>query len=131
MKGGRCRCGPIDRYHLAAGPVDLPLVRASPDDERWVGAALVAAREFVRLEPAWGRQLSEVEVLGQDDLRFHTAALPFALLLGVSGIEAGLRRLRRYLPDVRRRLAPAATIDLRFSGRIVAVPASAPLGEEG
>ena len=55
-------------------------------------------------------------------MRFTTAALPFALVLGAGGIEAGLRRLRRYLPEVRRRLSPAAALDLRFSGRIVAVP---------
>ena len=121
----------IDRFDPGTGPADLLLVRVSPDDEARVGSALDAAREFVRLEPAWGRELSEVEVLGESDLRFHTAALPFALVLGVSGVEAGLRRLRRYLPEVRRRLLPAAALDLRFSGRIVAMPTMPPLGEEG
>ena len=77
---------------------------------------------FIGLE-----ELSEVEVMGESDLRFPTAALPFALVLGVGGVEAGLRRLRRYLPEVRHRLMPAAAIDLRFSGRIVAVPALGPV----
>ncbi len=121
----------IDRYDPGAGPADLMLVRLSSGGESRLGPALDAAADFVRLEPEWGRQLSEVEVLGEDDLRFHTAALPFALVLGVGGVEAGLRRLRRYLPEVRHRLMPAAALDLRFSGRIVAVPTSAPRLEEG
>ena len=123
--------GLIDRWEPGAGTADLLLVRLPPDGEAGLARALAAAAEFVRLEPAWGAQLSEVEVVGESDLRFHTAALPFALVLGVGGIEAGLRRLRRYLPDVRHHLMPAAAIDLRFSGRIVAVPTLAPRGEEG
>ena len=103
----------------------------APDDEAGLESALAAAAEFVRLAPDWGRELSEVEIVGESDLRFHTAALPFALVLGVGGIEAGLRRLRMHLPEVRRRLMPAAAVDLRFSGRIVAVPTLAPLKEEG
>jgi cell division septal protein FtsQ len=121
----------IDRYDPGAGPADLLLVRVLSGGEARLGPALAAAAEFVRLEPDWGVQLSEVEVVGESDLRFHTAALPFALVLGVGGIEAGLRRLRRYLPDVRQGLLPAAAVDLRFSGRIVAVPTLAPRGEEG
>jgi cell division septal protein FtsQ len=121
----------IERFDPGAGPVDLLLVRATKADEEWIGAALGAAREFVRLEPAWGRELSEVEVLGEGDLRFHTAALPFALLLGVGSVEAGLRRVRRYLPEMQEHLPPATTMDLRFSGRIVAMPAPAARGERG
>jgi hypothetical protein len=121
----------IDRFDPSAGPADLLLVRVAPDDEAWLAPALAAATEFARLEPEWGRELSEVEVVGESDLRFHTAALPFALVFGVGGIEAGLRRLRHHLPEVRRRLVPAAALDLRFSGRIVAVPTLAPLREEG
>ena len=121
----------IDRYDPGAGPTDLLLVRVPAGGEDRLGVALAAAAEVARLEPAWGGQLSEVEVLGESDLRFHTAALPFALVLGVGGIEAGLRRLRRYLPEVRHHLMPAAAVDLRFSGRIVALPTSAPHGEEG
>ena len=121
----------IDRWQPGAGTADLLLVRLPADGEAVLAAALAAAAEFVRMEPAWGAQLSEVEVVGESDLRFHTAALPFALVLGVGGIEAGLRRLRRYLPAVRHHLMPAAAIDLRFSGRIVAVPTPAPRGEEG
>ena len=121
----------IDRFESGAGPADLLLVTVPPDGEARLGTALQAAAELGRLEPEWGRQLSEVEVLGDGDLRFHTAALPFALVLGVGGIEAGLRRLRSYLPEVRQWLQPAAAVDLRFSGRIVAVPTLAPHGEEG
>ena len=121
----------IDRFDAAAGPADLLLLQVPPGGEGRLAAALAASAEFARLEPEWARDLSEVEVLGESDLRFHTAALPFALVLGVGGVEAGLRRLRRYLPEVRRRLMPAAAVDLRFSGRIVAVPTPAPRGEEG
>jgi cell division septal protein FtsQ len=121
----------IDRYEPESGPADLLLVSIPPEGERWLAPALAAAAEFVRLEPEWGRELSEVELAGESDLRFYTAALPFALVLGIGGIEPGLRRLRRYLPEVRQRLLPAAAIDLRFSGRIVAVPTSALPGEEG
>jgi cell division septal protein FtsQ len=120
----------IDRFEPGAGPADLLLVAVPSGGEAQLGTALRAADEFARLEPDWGRQLSEVEVLGDSDLRFHTAALPFALILGASGVEAGLRRLRRYLPEVRRRLMPAAAVDLRFSGRIVAMPTLASHGEE-
>lgn len=120
----------IDRYDPGAGPADLLLLSAAPTEEGRLAMALAAAGEFARLAPDWGGQLSEVELIGESDLKFTTAALPFALVLGAGGIEAGLRRLRRYLPEVRRRLPPAAAIDLRFSGRIVAVP-TAPRGEEG
>lgn len=122
---------PIDRFEAGAGPADLLLVSMPPGGEARLGPALAAATEFASLEPDWGRQLSEVEVLAEDDLKFHTAALPFALILGAGGVETGLRRLRRYLPEVRRRLLPAAALDLRFSGRIVAVPNLAPHVEEG
>ncbi|MFQ5349580.1 MAG: cell division protein FtsQ/DivIB [Thermoanaerobaculia bacterium] len=121
----------IDRYDAGTGPTDLLLVRVPAGGEAGLGPVLVAAAEFVRLAPDWGSQLSEVEVIGESDLRFHTAALPFALVLGVGGVEAGLRRLRRYLPEVRHGLLPAAAVDLRFSGRIVAVPTLPPHGEEG
>lgn len=121
----------IDRFDPAAGPADLLLVRISSGSETRLGSALTAAAEFARLEPEWGGQLSEVEVVGEHDLRFHTAALPFALVLGAGGIEAGLRRLRKYLPEVRHGLLPAAAVDLRFSGRIVALPTLATRGEEG
>lgn len=121
----------IDRYDPTAGPADLLLVRVRSGGEAPLGAALAAAAEFAVLEPEWGAQLSEVEVVGESDLRFHTAALPFALVLGAGGIEAGLRRLRRYLPEVRQGLMPATAIDLRFSGRIVAMPTTGPRGEEG
>jgi len=59
------------------------------------------------------------------------------MIAGTFGGTTGGRRkkladhARRYLPEVRRRLLPAAAIDLRFSGRIVAVPTLAPRGEEG
>ena len=120
----------IDRYDAVNGPTDLLLVSVARGGEARLPTVLAGAAEFVRLAPDWGEQLSEVEVVGESDLRFHTAALPFALVLGVGGIESGLRRLRRYLPEVRRLLLPAAALDLRFSGRIVAVPMSAPHGEE-
>ncbi len=122
----------IDLFDPRKGPTDLLLLSASPAQRPRIGAgaALRAATEFQRVAPAWGEELSEVEVLGEDDLRFHTAALPFALLLGATGIESGLRRLRRHLPEVLPRFGGAAVMDLRFSGRIVVVPASAPPGEE-
>lgn len=121
----------IAPFVAGAGPADLLLVRAPADAERPIAAAIAAAAELSRLEPLWGAELSEVEVVGDGDLRFYTAALPFALLLGAGGMEGGLRRLRRALPEVRRRFGDAASLDLRFSGRIVVVPTATPLSEEG
>lgn len=117
-------------YNPGNGPADLLLVSGGAEQGAQVAAALAAAREFVRVAPAWGVELSEIEVLGEDDMHFYTAALPFALLLGATGIEAGLRRLRHYLPEIRQRFAGAAVLDLRFRGRIVALPATGPQGEE-
>jgi cell division protein FtsQ len=85
---------------------------------------LAVAADIGRVEPDWSAKLSKIEVLGDDDYRLTTTALPFPVL--VSRGEAGekARRLLELLPQIARRYARVEAVDLRFSRRIVVQPGS-------
>jgi cell division septal protein FtsQ len=88
-----------------------------------VGAALKVAAELGRVQPTWAAQLERIEVLGEEDFRLHTDALPFPLLVTSGGVGPKVQRLVELLPDLSRRYPRIEAVDLRFSRRIVVQPA--------
>jgi cell division protein FtsQ len=88
-------------------------------------ALLVAVAE---VEPAWTSKLARVEVLGDDDFALVSEALPFPVLFASADAAAKARHLKRLLPELVRRYEALERVDLRYSRRIVLVPA-APEGD--
>ena len=101
--------------------VRLPVSRGEGDAPPATLALRVAA-EFRQADAAWGRGLSEVEVLSDDDCRVVTEGLPFPVLVKAGGIAAGLQRLRALLPEIERRYAAIQAVDLRSTRRVVIQP---------
>jgi cell division septal protein FtsQ len=93
-----------------------------------VREVLEVVGELQRVEPAWGLGVREAEVLGERELRVRGEALPFALLLRGGEVAAGVRNLRRVLPELETRFATIESVDLRQPHRLVVRPA---VGEEG
>lgn len=88
-----------------------------------VPKALAILAEVAKAQPSWRRELEVIEVLGGDDFRLSTKALPFPILLSATEPAARCRQLARLLPEVDGRYAGLEHADLRFSRRIVLVPA--------
>lgn len=88
-----------------------------------VDAALEVAGDLGRVQPDWAAHLARIEVLGEEDFRLHTEALPFPLLVTRGTVGPKARRLQELLPELRRRYPKIAAVDLRFSRRIVVQPA--------
>jgi cell division protein FtsQ len=110
---------------------ELTVLRADDEERPEVEAALAMAARWRELQPEWGRGVSEIDEVGDEDFRVHTAALPFPVLVHPSTVEAGLQRLPRLLPEIERRYAAVEAVDLRFPDRVVIQPAAKPLTEEG
>lgn len=109
------------------GDEDLLIVAAPESAEpAELVAALDVARALERSAPAWAAALSEVEVLGEDEFRLTTAAVPFPLVVRASTLELGARRLQSLLPDISRRYSRVEAVDLRSEQRIVIEPAVVP-----
>ncbi len=98
-----------------------------------ISAALGVAAELGRAQPTWAGQLSRIEVLGEEDFRLHTDALPFPLLVRSGQVKPKVERLVELLPELSRRYVRIEAVDLRFSRRIVVQPAqsSPPPGGTG
>jgi hypothetical protein len=88
-----------------------------------VDAALDVAGDLGRVQPDWAAHLARIEVLGEEDFRLHTEALPFPLLVTRGTVGPKARRLQELLPELRRRYPKIEAVDLRFSRRIVVQPA--------
>ena len=88
-----------------------------------VGSALRAAADLGRAQPTWAAKLSRIEVLGEEDFRLHTDALPFPLLVRSGQVKPKVERLVELLPELSRRYVRIEAVDLRFSRRIVVQPA--------
>lgn len=88
-----------------------------------VAAALKVAGELGRVQPDWAGHLARIEVLGEEDFRLHSEALPFPLLVTRGRVGENARRLRELLPELQRRYSAITVVDLRFSRRIVVQPA--------
>jgi cell division protein FtsQ len=85
---------------------------------------LAVAAAIGKVEPDWAAKLSKIEVLGEDDYRLSTEALPFLLLVSRNGVGPKAERLLRLLPELQRRYEKIEAVDLRFSRRIVVQPAA-------
>ncbi len=104
-----------------AGRVDLPLfTRSSPDVD--LSRALELAREIEEVAPHWSASLSEIEILGEDDFRVWTAALPFPLLVRAGTLARKTGYLDKLLPQITRRYEGLDGVDLRFARRIILQP---------
>lgn len=88
-----------------------------------IGTALAVAAELGRVQPTWAGKLSRIEVLGEEDFRLHTEALPFPLLVTSGQVRPKIQRLVELLPELSRRYPKIEAVDLRFSRRIVVQPA--------
>jgi cell division septal protein FtsQ len=90
-----------------------------------VPVALAVAAELARVRPEWAQGLTRVEALSEDDVRLHTAALPFPLVVRAGRLEPGVGRLADLLPQLAARYPALAAVDLRFARRVVLRPAPA------
>lgn len=121
----------IDRYDPLAGPSDL-VILASPDGTLPAVARVLEIVSILEtIEPAWGRGLSEIEILNDEDLRLFTAALPFPVILSGGRAEADLRKLRWVMPEIERIDPRPAAVDLRYTRQVVVQPAAEPPSRRG
>jgi cell division protein FtsQ len=112
---------PVDSLEEArkAGLLEVVFSRPVPGG---IESALEVAGELGRVRPDWAAALSQIEVLGEEDFRLHTAALPFPLLVTRGQVGPKARRLEELLPELVRRYPVIEAVDLRFSRRIVVQP---------
>ena len=87
-----------------------------------MAAALKVAAELGRVEPNWAAKLAQIEVLGEEDFRLRTDALPFPLVVKDGEVGPKVQRLVTLLPELSRRYPKIDAVDLRFSRRIVVQP---------
>lgn len=113
------------------GAVDLLLVSSSSDVEVDPARALEVERELAVARPEWAEKLSEIEVLGDEDFRLYTAALPFPVLVKAGTLAERGRSLAEFLPEIERRYPQVLAVDLRFERRIVIQPAAPPPAKAG
>jgi len=88
-------------------------------------SALEVAGELGRVRPDWSAALTRIDVLGEEDFRLHTDALPFSLVVTRGEVGPKARRLEELLPELERRYPAIDSVDLRFSRRIVVQPGAA------
>ncbi|MEJ2086268.1 MAG: FtsQ-type POTRA domain-containing protein [Acidobacteriota bacterium] len=98
------------------------LLLSGADDRELLRRAMRAARELERIEPEWGASLSEIEVLNESDLRLHTSALPFPIVVRTERMAEAIKTLRDHLPQMREHLDGVGAIDMRFQRYIVVQP---------
>lgn len=119
---------PFDARLLAE---DLLILDAATGSEIEVAPALDLAAEWRRLAPPWSGELSEIEIVSEEDFRVHAGALAFPVMVSPESLERGLERLSWLLPQIDRRYPAIASVDIRFSRQIVIEPAAVPQTEEG
>lgn len=95
-----------------------------------VAAALKVAAELGRVQPDWAAKLAQIEVLGEEDFRLHTDALPFPLLVTAGQVGPKVQRLVELLPELTQRYSRIEAVDLRFSRRIVVQPGQSSQGSQ-
>ncbi len=125
------RSGTVVDLYDPARETDLLLLSVAPGARLEVEPALAVAAELELVAPDWASGLSEVEVLGGDDFRLFTAALPFPVLVSLGGVGRQVRKFREVIPEITRRYDRVAAVDLRFSRQIVVQPAVDPHSQEG
>ncbi len=98
---------------------DLPVIVGEADATVLARAADVAS-QMRDLEPNWAAGLSRVEVLNDWDFLLETRALPFALVVTATSVQAAVAQGTAYLHDVQSELNSIEVLDLRTPGAIVA-----------
>jgi cell division protein FtsQ len=93
-----------------------------------MAGALEVAGELGRVRPDWAAALTRIDVLGEEDFRLHTEALPFPVVVTRGEVGPKARRLEELLPELERRYPVIESVDLRFSRRIVVQPGAPPAG---
>ncbi len=106
-----------------AGLLVVSFVREPRPVGLGVAAALKVAAELGRVQADWAAKLARIEVLGEEDFRLHTDALPFPLLVTAGQVGPKVQRLVELLPELTQRYTRIEAVDLRFSRRIVVQPA--------
>lgn len=105
------------------GLLTLSFAATAPASAEGVATALAVGAELKRAHPQWMQGLARIDVLGEEDFRFHTTSLPCPVLVARGRIADKLVRLERLLPEIAARYpAGLAAIDLRFAQRIVLQP---------
>lgn len=112
----------ITRFDPSSDEADLLLVQAG--GEVASRRALEIAGEIEQASPSWAEGLSEIEILGPDDFRVWSAALPFPLLVRSGTLAAKTSYLEALLPQVARRYGRVEAVDLRFARRIIVQPSA-------
>jgi cell division protein FtsQ len=115
--GGRT----IAPFEPVDGNADLPIVTVGAAGGH-PGAATALLGELAGAVPEWYGGLSEIEVLGDEDFRIFTTAVPFPLLVRSGTLEEKARQLEEVLPQILARYGSVAAIDLRFARRIIVQP---------
>ncbi len=127
--------GGADRVPAAQPSNDLPSPETRAPGTASLDLTVPAAglRSAVRLlseidqvEPSWTAGLSEIEVLGEEDFRVYTSALPFPVLVRTGTLNQRVRRLEELLPHIVERFGAADAVDLRFARRIIVQPSVKP-----
>jgi cell division protein FtsQ len=113
--------------------LDEPLlILEAPVGARYeVAPALELAAAWRRLDPPWSGPISEIEIVGDNDFLVHAEDVEFPIMVSSDNLESGLDRLSWLLPELDRRYAAVASVDVRFSRQIVFQPAAGPQREEG
>lgn len=120
----------IGPYDLR-GPVNLPVLDQATGAPLDVVGALELSAALVRVAPAWGSDLSEIEMLGARDYRIWLETLPFPVVVSAAGVEGQIRKLERILPQILQRYESVGAVDLRYSRQIVIQPAPEARSQEG
>jgi cell division septal protein FtsQ len=107
-----------------AGLLVVSFAREPHPDGVGVAAALKVAAELGRVQPDWAAKLAQIEVLGEEDFRLRTDALPFPLLVTAGQVGPKVQRLVELLPELTQRYSRIEAVDLRFSRRIVVQPSN-------
>lgn len=105
-----------------AGSSPLTAGGASLERQRRLRGALDAAQGLARVDTGWGSGLTEIEILGDEDLLLRSRELPFPLLVEAGTVEERARAFQRRLPELLARVPSPARIDLRFEHRMVVRP---------
>jgi len=112
----------ITPFEASSEEADLLVVQAG--GEVASRRALEIASEIEKASPSWAEGLSEIEILGPDDFRVWSAALPFPLLVRSGTLAAKTSYLEALLPQVARRYSRVEAVDLRFARRIIVQPSA-------
>lgn len=113
---------------LESSPVEAGSPGAALERQRRLRRALDAAQGLARVDAGWGAGLTEIEILGEEDLVLRSRELSFPLWVEAGTVEERARTMKRRLPELLARVPSPSRIDLRFEHRMVVRP---DLGETG